>query len=768
MILDARFLVFSVLLALSIPARAGDPVSIGPLGGTASSVLVDPADGDHLLVTKPGGLFRSTDGGTSFGEVVSDLPSSLFGLTADPKDADRIYVTDGTEVYSSADFGASWAPLGFPSSGVRSISASPSANRLLVSTSSDVWLSPDGGATFTSVATGSIIDPVTFAPSDGQIAYYGSINGLFRSSDGGQTFGPTAFTSWTQALIVSPSNDDRVLMGTNSGAFRTTDGGATFNAMTNGLPGNGNAEFFRYEPAGGAVWYAQLAAIFVSTDDGSSWQPALQGLPAQPPIPTDLAFATGGDAFLTADASGGGLYQAPGGSLPWKHIGFAEQQIVDVAVTSTGVRIAASFNGVYAGPPGATLQPTALQFDFGADTEVVVVDPLEPSRWLSGGVGAFIDDAEVRVLTEFGNNFIKTYDQAGAGRVVALEHDPNAPSTVLGGIFPGSFGNAAIIRSTNSGANWTPIGGTAGWATRAIAFDPQTPGRVLQLSDNGQWAESLDGGASWGALQPAWPTAGPSVLLGFDPFTPNLLYRGDQGSGLQRSTDGGSTWTPLGVAVNADSEILFSTSVGGRFWISDEAGNVLVTDDGGSSFQPVFTAPTGDASGLALDTADDTLVIGTIQASAWELPGAGFCPPTFYCTAKTSSAGCVASISTSDPSAQPVSGAGDYAVLASQVQELKNGLLFAGVSGPANLAFSGGVLCVNPALKRGPVMSSAGSNPTGCAGSYSTVVNDAVIPVGLDAGPGNSGWYQYWYRDPNNGVGTLGTALSNAVQLDFQ
>ena len=143
--------------------------------------------------------------------------------------------------------------------------------------------------------------------------------------------------------------------------------------------------------------------------------------------------------------------------------------------------------------------------------------------------------------------------------------------------------------------------------------------------------------------------------------------------------------------------------------------------------------------------------------------------PLVYCTAKTSSAGCVTTISTSDLVAQPVSGAGAYLVTAMQVQELKNGLLFAGINGAANLPFNGGVLCVQPPNKRGPIMSSGGDNGLECDGSYSTLVNDGnVIPSGLDAGPGNSAWYQYWYRDPMNGAGLLGTALSNAVQLDFQ
>ena len=131
-----------------------------------------------------------------------------------------------------------------------------------------------------------------------------------------------------------------------------------------------------------------------------------------------------------------------------------------------------------------------------------------------------------------------------------------------------------------------------------------------------------------------------------------------------------------------------------------------------------------------------------------------------YCTAKASSAGCLASISTTDSAAQPVSGAGGYSVTASDVHSIKNGLLFAGLSGSAAIPFNGGTLCVQPPTKRGPITGSFGVGPNTCTGTYSTLVNDGnVIPAGLDAGMGNSAWYQYWYRDPANGAGQLGTAL---------
>lgn len=84
------------------------------------------------------------------------------------------------------------------------------------------------------------------------------------------------------------------------------------------------------------------------------------------------------------------------------------------------------------------------------------------------------------------------------------------------------------------------------------------------------------------------------------------------------------------------------------------------------------------------------------------------------------------------------------------------------------IPFSGGTLCVQPLTKRGALLF-AGGTAGDCDGGYAVIVNDGALPpLGFDAGARHSGWYQYWYRDPQNGPLQLGTALSNAVRLDFE
>ena len=209
----------------------------------------------------------------------------------------------------------------------------------------------------------------------------------------------------------------------------------------------------------------------------------------------------------------------------------------------------------------------------------------------------------------------------------------------------------------------------------------------------------------------------------------------------------------------------------GKYWLDIFNTDPSLND--WSCSQGVVGVP-GSVEGRARRQSTSTWVLDTIPGYAIVDPnhtGFRLCgfpvPPTIYCTAKTSSAGCVTSILTSF--GQPVSGDSNYLVGANSVQGQKAGILFGGNSGPASTPFSGGTLCVQPPLRRSAIQFSGGTGQNTCDGSYFLTVNDgSVFPAGLDAGPGNSGWYQFWYRDPNNGAGTLGTALSNAVELCFQ
>lgn len=247
------------------------------------------------------------------------------------------------------------------------------------------------------------------------------------------------------------------------------------------------------------------------------------------------------------------------------------------------------------------------------------------------------------------------------------------------------------------------------------------------------------------------------------------------------------------VVVGAPGEASSSPGLNSDGSLDDmmEAGAVYVYRLFGGSWIPIaYVKATNpdfmDRFGAAVAVDDLCIVVGAPQESSADtgLDGnqfdnsltyagaayllSGFSGPLGYCVKSAPLFPCLSKIVVSDPKVGPVSGAGGYVVGADSVQGNQDGLLFGGMTGPSNIPFfGGGVLCVQPPLKRGPVMRSGGLSTT-CSGSYSTVVNDGVtFGSGLDPGPGNSAWYQHWFRAvaPN---GQTGFGLTAAIQLDFR
>jgi len=402
-------------------------------------------------------------------------------------------------------------------------------------------------------------------------------------------------------------------------------------------------------------------------------------------------------------------------------------------------------------------------------------------------------------------------------------------NTIANPDFPGSFG--AIMAVRKGGAEWnsdphgnSPYGSGganfdfwyAGEANAAGGFNSNilsvlsgSSGSTLAFMQgpisNGWTIKFYDGGIVW--------TDGPSNI-GNQVFDIQSVACHELGHalGLGHTNVGGSTMTPsvapgstgnrtIGPDDVAGVQFIYGSKSGNKPRIDDVAvangvatitganfsnnGNeVWFTEEFPASSNGIQISNVSSTNGGTQITinipanADSGDVIvknsgsgGSSLSNTWpiDVDGQGSTPPTFYCVGKFSSAFCLAQLTTSDPNAQPVSGANDYDLIANGVQELKNGLFFGSISGPDNTPFSGGTLCVSPPTFRTPIQNSGGVDPNGCNGQMVLTVNTGVlIPFGPDAGPGNMSWMQLWYRDPNNGAGNLGTALSDAVEFTFQ
>ncbi len=157
------------------------------------------------------GLFKSTDGGTTWRQLTKGLPTfeqglGRIGIAVAPSEPRRLYATvDAPQlggIYRSDDAGESWRR---------------------VTDEARVW------------ARGSDFAEMKVDPRDPDVVYTGSI-AAYRSADGGVTFhalkgapgGDDYHTIW-----INPENPQIILMATDQGATITVNGGRTWSSWYN-------------------------------------------------------------------------------------------------------------------------------------------------------------------------------------------------------------------------------------------------------------------------------------------------------------------------------------------------------------------------------------------------------------------------------------------------------------------------------------------------------------------------------------------------------
>ena len=314
----------------------------------------------------------------------------------------------------------------------------------------------------------------------------------------------------------------------------------------------------------------------------------------------------------------------------------------------------------------------------------------------------------------------------------------------------GSFSNVGGVPAANiakwNGTSWSALGaGLSASASSLAAFD-DGGGPALYVGGSFQmaggqsrpWLARWRNGA-WSAPIPAINSAVASLAVHDDGTGPALFLGGNF------TTIGGTPFARLARWNGTNLSALGSGVIG-------ELGQV-------------------NALAVHRDMYGSSLIVAGLFNSA---PNSGDsfiarwgCPiqvaGTSYCTAGTSSQGCVASLAGNGvPSATSSSG---HSIVASNLPGQQSALIFYGVSGPVSTPWGAGssFLCVKSPTERTPTATVGGTGGA-CDGTLSIDWNAyrATHPtsVGQPFSPGDQVWAQAWYRDP---PAPKTTSLSNAL-----
>ncbi len=252
---------------------AGDTYSIGVLKSTdggitwnsvggitatkTTEILIDPTNTDVLYLSTSSGLFKSTNGGTTFANILS---GNIRDIDMKPGTPSTIYAVSSSEFYKSTNSGGTWNTItnGLPAT----------SDRLAIATTADdadyvyvlsagagggyqgVYRSTNSATSFTAQNTTTDVFESTQSWYDMAIAcsqtdrdeiVTGVLN-VWRSSNGGNSF--TQLNSWSNPGGNAYTHADihylkyygnNLYCGSDGGIYKSTNGGNNFTDLTAGL-----------------------------------------------------------------------------------------------------------------------------------------------------------------------------------------------------------------------------------------------------------------------------------------------------------------------------------------------------------------------------------------------------------------------------------------------------------------------------------------------------------------------------------------------------
>jgi photosystem II stability/assembly factor-like uncharacterized protein len=614
-----------LLLPAAGAAQAGSPAAervqhlrprlIGPAvtGGRIHDVEALPGDPSTIYAaTASGGLWKSTNLGTTWAPLFDDQPVSTFGdLAISPSNPQVVWAGTGEQ-----------------------------NNRQSTSWGNGVYRSVDGGSTWTHLGLEETrhIGRVLVHPEDPDVAYVAALGnlwapsaerGVFRTGDGGRSWQKVLFVDTLTGVVdlVMDPRDPNTLYAAAYQRLRRAWG---FNG---GGPGSG---------------------IYKTTDGGRSWRQLTNGIPAGDKGRIGLAIARTNPRVLNATvehAGESGTYRTEDGGESWTRVNplnprpmYYSHVYIDPSNENRVYVLGTQFYKSEDGGRTFREMPTSPTYDVGvhADFHAMWINPNDPKHFYLVGDGGFM------VTWDMGETYRKI-DNLPIGQFYAIgvDYRDHEPYRIYGGMQDNhSWVGPSATRSWEGIFNddWRQMGFGDGMYQQP---DPTDWRYVYTTQQNGN-VTRLD--AATGDLlniRP-YPPAGEeeyrwdwNTPILASRHTPGLVYIG--GNRLFHSRDRGATWErseDLTRRIDRDtlrlmgvpgSRIALSRNDGEQsfgeittiaespldgaiLWVGTDDGNVQVSRDGGRSWTEVSRNVRGVRSGT---------YVSRVLASA-SAPGAAY------------------------------------------------------------------------------------------------------------------------------------------------
>jgi photosystem II stability/assembly factor-like uncharacterized protein len=222
----------------------------------------------NIFAGTNGGVFLSANSGSSWSERNNGMVSTFVNTST--TNGDKLFVgTKGSGAFLSTNNGLSWTDVnnGLTNRNILSL-FSRDTNLFAGTNGSGVFRSTNDGSSWSAVNTGLTDNVVhVFAMNDSGL-FAGVNGGVYRSTNFGVSWSSTGLSS---SIIYSLAiNGNNIFAGKSSGGiFLSTDNGITWDPVNTGL--QVYASVNALVAHNGNLFAGTDIGIFLSTDNGSSW-----------------------------------------------------------------------------------------------------------------------------------------------------------------------------------------------------------------------------------------------------------------------------------------------------------------------------------------------------------------------------------------------------------------------------------------------------------------------------------------------------------------
>lgn len=617
---------------------------IGPDGGSAHVLAIDPRNGSHLLAGSRGLLlYVSEDAGTTW-RILPDFagPTDLYQsalnvVVIDPDDSSTFYAgisasnarsaaENGAGLYKSTDAGRHWTRIpSIAGTSVYCLAIWEKDRRVMVAgTNHGVYRSSDAGESWEPLsAEGELRDSsvmsIAIDPKNSSVIYAGTPHLPWKSSDGGKTWhnihSGMSDDSDVFSIKIDQRNPERVYASACSGIYGSSSAGAVW-AKLQGIPfTNRRTHVIAQDPRHPSTLYAATTlGLWKSTSSGASWRHTSED------SINALVLDSKGVMYLAVEQRG--LLKSEDGGETFHEInhGYINRSITTLQTAGSSGRPLLYASTIYDGRWGGLFrtEDASGKWELLANEELLHGRNLTSFAALAGTrslVAASYDgflrsNDDGQNWTDMVSGKAPEMPQKGAsakskGRSPVR---PVAPPPARGGkpealTFPSPrvhiYGLKAstgthpyLIAATSAGlfysttgVEWQPMKITPKitLSVSAVFVSPGETGGLAAVTPGGLFL-SHDRGATW--LSTALPYK-PDVIyeLAFDYQDPNLVIAATS-DGIYNSRDGGKTWEFHygGMPKGAVSSVIFHPTHHAEAYAlyGVNAGWVYRTVDGGN------------------------------------------------------------------------------------------------------------------------------------------------------------------------------------------